>query len=173
MFLIVLADWKDFFNYPGLELWKFINLTVFLTAAVLILRKPISSALQSRKESIRAQIQKALEEKAAAEQKLAEAEELLVRLPADVQTVKYHAEEEARAERERQAAAADREIERLRNQAERELEAARKVSKKELQKFLANRSVELARQSVVSQLDSSDDLRLIRDRVAELGRGRV
>ena len=41
----------EWFNYPGLEIWKFLNLAIFTTAAVYVLRKPISAALASRRES--------------------------------------------------------------------------------------------------------------------------
>jgi F0F1-type ATP synthase membrane subunit b/b' len=172
MILIVLTDWKEVFNYPGLELWKFINLAVFLGAAIYILRRPIASALASRRDTIRNEILKAQQEKQAAEAKLAETDALLARQGTDVQAVRDHAKQEAELERARQAAAAEHEIEKLKKQAERELETARKVAKKELRQFLANRSVELARASVINQLSSDDDLRLIKDRVDELRRAR-
>ncbi len=172
MFLIVLTDWKEVFNYPGLELWKFINLAVFLGAGIYLLRRPIASALASRRENIRNEIQKAQQEKLAAEEKLAETDALLARRDADVQAVRDQAMQEAELERARQAAAADHEIEKLKNQADRKLETAIKVARKELRQFLANRSVELARASVINQLSSDDDLRLIKDRVAELRRAR-
>ena len=172
MFLFVFTDWKEVFNYPGLELWKFINLGVFLTAAIMILRKPIASALAARSESIRAEIQKAQDDKKAAELSLAEADVLFARLNADVNAVRDHALEEAKLERERQATAADREIEKLNTQADRELETAGKLARKELRQFLATRSVELARASVANQLNADDDIRIIKDNVAELGRAR-
>ena len=37
----------EWFNYPGLELWKFLNLAIFTTAAIFVLRKKINEALRS------------------------------------------------------------------------------------------------------------------------------
>jgi len=172
MFLIVLSNWQEVFNYPGLELWKFINLAVFVGAAIYILRKPIAAALAARGESIRREIKQAEEEKKAAEEKLAEADAQLVHLDADVKAVRQQAEKEAALERERLAVAAETEIQKLQSQADRELETARKVAKKELRQFLATRSLNLAKATVVSRLNPDEDVRLIKERVAELGRVR-
>jgi len=157
-------------NYPGLELWKFINLAIFVGAGIYLLRKPIAAALAARGETIRKQIKQAEEEKKAAEENLAEADAQLVHLDADVQALRRQAEKEAALEGERLAAAGENEIEKLKIQADRELETARKVAKKELRQFLAQRSLDLAKATVVSRLNPDEDVRLIKERVAELGR---
>ena len=41
----------EWFNYPGLELWKFLNLAIFTAAGIYVLRKPISAALGSATSS--------------------------------------------------------------------------------------------------------------------------
>ena len=64
------------------------------------------------------------------------------------------------------------EIARLKTQAEREIELARKASRRSLEQFLATRSLQLARQSVISQLRPEDDDRFIRERLDELRRAR-
>jgi len=157
-------------NYPGLELWKFINLAIFVGAGIYILRKPIAAALAARGETIRKQIKQAEEEKKAAEENLAQADAQLAHLDADVQALRQQAEKEAALEGERLAAAGENEIEKLKIQADRELETTRKVAKKELRQFLAQRSLDLAKATVVSRLNPDEDVRLIKERVAELGR---
>jgi F-type H+-transporting ATPase subunit b len=163
-----LLDRLQFMNYPGLELWKFINLAIFLTVGLVILRKPISNALASRGDAIKRELARAQIEKDLAGKKLAEAESLLAGVDADVRDIRNHAEQEAEAERQRQTAAAEQEIQRLRTQAAREVDQARKAAHKELRQFLASRSLEIARQSVRSELKPEDDLRLIRERIGEL-----
>ena len=170
MLLIELPKWAEYLNYPGLELWKFADLAIFVTAAIFVLRKPLKDALAARREGIRRELLKAQKERDRAAAKLSEAEALLARLDADVEAVREQARQEAEAERQRQAAAADHEIEKLRAQAARELEMARKGTHKSLQQFLASRSVELAKESVINQLRPEDDIRLIRERIGELGR---
>ena len=172
MFLTLLADWEHVFNYPGLELWKFINLAIFAGAMVYILRKPLAAALESRRESIRLEIAKAQEEKVAAEAKLAEAETLVSRLDDEVSSIRNQASKDAALERERLSSAADAEINKLRAQADREIETAQKQAHKELRAFLANRSVEVAKVTVSSQLNPDDDFRLIKDRLGDLRRAR-
>jgi len=172
MLLISLSDWSEYVNYPGLELWKFLNLAIFLTAGIIILRKPIRNALISRGEGIKLEIQKAQTERDEANIKLAEAEALWASVRTDVQNVRNLASQEADAERLRQASAGEQEIERLKVQAARELELARRAAHKELQQFLAKRSLQIARQSVIRELSPEDDLRLIRERIGELRRAR-
>jgi F0F1-type ATP synthase membrane subunit b/b' len=171
MLLIFIPEWVDtYLNYPGLELWKFGDLAIFVTAAIIVLRKPLKNALLARGEAIKREILTAQAERDTAAAKLAEAETLLAHVDVDVQTVREQARQEAELERQRQALAADIEIEKLKAQGARQLEMAGKTARKGLQEFLANRSIELARKSVVNQLRPEDDIRLIRQRVAELGR---
>src|ERR1044072_9624501 len=51
--LLQAAEW---YNYPGLELWKFANLAIFPGVGIYILRKPISQALQSRRGAVKQQL---------------------------------------------------------------------------------------------------------------------
>jgi F-type H+-transporting ATPase subunit b len=172
MSLIFLPEWMQYANYPGLELWKFLNLAIFITAGVFILRKPITNALSARREGIRRQLRSAEEERDRAAAKLAEAEALLAHLDGDVETVRKQALQEADLERQRQAAATASEMEKLKSQAARELETAQKTARKGLQQFLADRSIELARRSVLNQLRPEDDMRLIRERLSDLRRAK-
>jgi len=172
MLLIALFNWTDYLNYPGLELWKFVDLGIFLAAAIVILKKPISSALLARGESIRQQLLKAKAERESAQEKLSEAEALLEGVGPATEKLREHARQEAEAERRRIATAAEQEIARLNAQAARELEITRKTVRMELQEFLAGRSVQIARKKVVNELGPDDDARLIRERIGELGRAR-
>src|SRR5689334_10513586 len=127
MIALAFLDWQDWFNYPGLELWKFLNLAIFLAVGIYILRRPISEALGARREAIKQELVQAQEQKARAEAKIAEADSLLSRLDADVRTVREQAVQEAESERQRLAAATQREIEKLKQQAEREIETATRL----------------------------------------------
>ena len=110
MIALALLDWQDWFNYPGLEIWKFLNLAIFVAVAIYILRRPISEALGTRREAIKQELVQAHEQKARAVSKLAEADSLLSRLDVDVRAVKEHAQQEAESERQRVAAATTSEI---------------------------------------------------------------
>lgn len=168
--MLLLAEW---YNYPGLELWKFANLAIFTGVGIYILRKPISQALQSRRSAIQQELVKAQNERDQALARVAEADNLLSGLDGDVQKVQEQAREEATSERQRIATSTEREIEKLKQQAQREMETADKLARKELRQFLAEKSVQMARESIRTQMRPEDDTALIRESIGELRRTTV
>ena len=171
--MFLLASGESWFNYPGLELWKFLNLAIFTTAAIFVLRKKINEALLARRDAIQQEIVSAQQERERALAKVAEADSLLGRLHEDERTVNQQANEEAKAERHRLASSTEREMEKLKQQSQREIETADKLARKDLRKYLAKRSVELARESVRQQMRPEDDTALIRDNIGDLRRTTV
>jgi len=166
--------WAEaYLNYPGLEAWKFINLTVFLIAGAYLLGSPLKSALRARREGIQQLLANADQERDAAKLRLTEAEALLARIDSDVAAVRDRAKVEAQLERDRLSEATEKEIEKMRYQGRREIETAAKFARKELQKFLANRSVELARESVRTQIRPEDDARLIEEDIGQIRRAQA
>jgi F-type H+-transporting ATPase subunit b len=173
MIALAFAEGTAWYNYPGLELWKFVNLAIFTGIAIYILRRRISEALGARRAAIQQELIQAQDQKAQAIAKMAEADSLLNRLDNEVSNLREHARQEADSERDRVAAATSRELEKLKHQAEREMETADKVARKELRQFLAKRSVEVARESIRSRLNPDDDRVLIESSIGELRRARV
>jgi len=163
----------EWFNYPGLELWKFINLAIFTGAGIFVLRKPISQALMARRGAIQQELVAAQQERERALAQVQEADNHLSRLHEDVRTLHRQADEEARAERARLAAATQSEMEKLKQQSQREIDMAGKLARKELRQFLAQRSIELARESVRNQMRPEDDTALIKENLGDLRRTTV
>lgn len=172
MLLLFAAD-GNWWNYPGLELWKFINLAIFITALIIVLRSKINTALLARRESIQKELQAAQTEREQALAKLAEADGFLERLNDDVRRVNEQSRQEVEEERQRLAAGTEREMEKLKQQAQREIDRAGKLARKELREFLAKRSIELARESLRSQMRPEDDTLLIKENIGELRRTTV
>jgi len=173
MITLAFAEGATWYNYPGLELWKFLNLAIFLAFAIYVMRRRISEALGARREAIKQELLDAQETKARAVAKMADADSLLSRLDTDVKTINEQSRQEAEAERERVAHATAREIEKLKQQAEREMETADKVARKSLRQFFAQKSIAVARQTVRSQMRPEDDRHLIEESIGELRRARV
>ena len=173
MIALAFAEGATWYNYPGLELWKFINLAIFTGVAIYILRKPISAALATRRDAIKQELVQAQEQKAQAVAKMTEAESLLSRLDVDVRTINEHARKEADSERQRVVTSTGHEMEKLKQQAKREMETADKVARKELRQFLAQRSIEVARETVRGRMKPEDDRALIEESIGELRRARV
>ena len=171
--MLLLAGGESWFNYPGLEAWKFLNLAIFTIAAIFILRKKINEALLARREAIQQELLTAQSERERALARVAEADDLLTRLDEHVGAIHKQAAQEAEAERKRLTEATTREKEKLEQQAQREIETANKLARKELRRFLATRSVELARESVRRQMRPEDDTLLIKESIGDLRRTTV
>ena len=168
--LLLATEW---YNYPGLELWKFANLAIFTGVGIYILRKPISQALQSRRGAIQQELITAQNERDQALARVAEADSRLSGLDDDVHKVQEQAREEATSERQRITASTEREIEKLKQQAQREMETADKLARKELREFLAEKSVQMARESIRTQMRPEDDTALIQENIGALRRTTV
>ena len=174
MLLLLIPEWMEtWLNYPGLEAWKFLNLIIFTTAGIFVLRTPISQALSARRGKIQQELITAQQEREQAQARVAEADSMLGRLNDDVRTVEEQAREEAKAERQRITSSTDREIEKLKQQAQREIETADKLARKDLREFLAEKSVQLARESIRTQIRPEDDAALIQESIGELRRTTV
>lgn len=166
---------NPWWNYPGLELWKFVNLVVFIVCALYLHRRfgrPIREALRSRGEGIKRELLRAREERDQALAKLGEAEARFANLDGEVARVKEKARAEAEAEKQRIAAAAVEEIAKTREQAKREIETAGKAARQELRQFAAEESVRLAEEFLEREIRPEDDVRLTSLNVQELGRSR-
>jgi F0F1-type ATP synthase membrane subunit b/b' len=160
-------------DYPGLELWKFFNLFVFILLGVYLHRRfgrPIREALRSRGEAIKRELARAREERELALAKLAEVEARFANLEAEVARVKEKAMAEADAESQRISSATEEEIAKIREQAKREIESAGKAARHELRRFAAQESVRLAEAILEREIGPDDDARLSSLNVQELGR---
>jgi F-type H+-transporting ATPase subunit b len=162
-------------NYPGLELWKFVNLAVFIAAGLYLHRRfgrPIREALRARSEGIKRELQRAREERDQALAKLAEVEARFESLDAEVAAVKERSRVEAEAEKARLTAATEGEIAKMRQQATREIESAGKAARHQLRRFAAEESVRIAEEILEKEIRPEDDARLTNLTVNELGRAR-
>jgi F-type H+-transporting ATPase subunit b len=163
------APW---WNQPGLEVWKFVNLFIFIAALVYILRRPLSEAFRARREGIRRDLMRAQEERNAALAKLEEVEARLSRLDSEVTNIRTQSAKEAAEERERIRLATEAEIEKLREQTRREIESAGKAARQDLREFAAEQSVRLAEEIIRRDMRAEDDARLINLEIEELGGAR-
>lgn len=173
MLLLAASEMSSWFNYPGLEAWKFFNLAVFVGLMIYILRRKISDALGARRDAIKQELVQAQQQRERALAQVAEADTLLSRLDADVQSVHEQAREEAKSERARLASATTHELEKLKHQATREVETADKIARKQLREFFAQRSIEVARETIKVQMKPEDEAILISQSIGELRRTRV
>ena len=170
-FAILSFEEPHWWDYPGLELWKFVNLALFAGALIYVLTKKVKlgEAFKTRRETIKQELARAQQERDAALTKLKEVEERLARLDGVVSTIREQSKREAAEERERIAKSTEVEIAKLGEQAKREIESAGKAAKHELRNYAAATSVRLAEEIIRREMRPEDDTRLLQRNVQELG----
>ena len=161
--------YEDWLNIPGFEVWKFLNLAVFVAVMVYLLKKPLTDAFKAKREAIRAELIKAEQEKQAALAKLTAAEAKLAQLETEKNTVLQKAKDEAAAEKKRVAAETRHDVERLREQTESELARLSHQTRAELRRFSAEESIRLATEKLRLQIDGKEDSRLVKAGIQEIG----
>lgn len=161
--------YNEYFNIPGFELWKFINLGIFIGFMVYLTKKPLTEAFRAKREAIRSELIKAEQEKQAALAELTSIEAKLAQLETEKEEVLKKAKAEAAAEKKRLAESTAAEIERLKKQNEAELTRLANQSRAELRRFSAEESIRLAEEKLRGQIDVSADARLIKANIQEIG----
>ena len=170
--LVVLFAEGDppWWNYPGLELWKFVNLGIFIVAFLYFLRwLGVFQGLQTRKEMIARSLAEARRERDQALAQLAEVERRLEGLDEEIEAIRQKSKVEAEMESQRIQRATEDEIAKLKQNAQREIEAASRAAAAELRRFASDESIRLAEQIIRKEIRPEDDARLTKERAAKLG----
>ena len=169
--LFALSEGGDvhWWDYPGFELWKFVNLGMFLAVMIVILRRRLGEAFRTRREGIRTELERAQQERDAAVAKLKEVEERLARLDSEVSVIKEQSKREAAEENQRIVRDTETEISKLSEQAQREIERAGKTARHELRRYTAEQSVRMAEEMIRREIKPEDDARLISRNIEDLG----
>lgn len=156
-----LEFWNKYFNYPGFELWKFLNLAIFTFALVYLLKRPLGEAFKAKREVIRAELIKAEQEKQAALAALVETEARLVGIDNEKAAIQKHAREEIEAEKLRLSAQAELEAKKLREQTAGEIVRISQVARLQLKRFAVDESIRLAEEKLRGQINHDTDSKLV------------
>lgn len=160
---------EPYVNYPGFEAWKFLNLTIFAAIIVYLIKKPLSEAFKAKRETIRAELIRAEEQKQAALAELTSTEAKLARLDAEADDVVARAKEEAAAEKSRLSKETEEEIKRLQSQAANEIRRKAQQVRAELRRFSAEESVRIAEAKLKAGINSESDSRLVKAGIKAIG----
>ena len=164
-----LETYNKFFNFPGFEVWKFVNLAIFVALLVYVLKKPLGEAFKVKREEIRADLIKAEKEKQKALKLLTAAEAKLAGLDNEKAEVLKNAKLEAEAEKRRLAEQTEKDISKLRDQAASEVSRLQKQVLVRLRLYSAHESVRLAEERLKAQMDLDKDSRLVKSGIASIG----
>lgn len=167
------GGYMDFYNHylniPGFEAWKFLNLAIFITILLYFVKKPLSAAFKAKRDSIRAELIRAEEEKKAAMARLTTAEAKLASLDNERQLVLNKAKQEVDAEKARLAEQTDLEVSKLREQTSGEITRLTQVARVELKRFSAEESIRLAEEKLRTDIDDKADANLVGSRIQAIG----
>jgi F0F1-type ATP synthase membrane subunit b/b' len=136
---------------------------------IYLLRKPLSSAFKAKRETIRAELIKAEQERQAALAKLTATEAKLTQLDAEAEKIRRRAAQEANAEKTRINEQTEFEITKLREQANSEIERAGKQIKTDLRRFSAEESIRLAEAKIKKEITAEKDARLVKANIQSIG----
>ncbi len=161
--------YNDWFNIPGFEAWKFINLAIFIALIIYFVKKPLTEAFKTKREHIRAELIKAEEEKQSALARLTSAEGKLAQLETEKENILQKAKDEAAFEKKRLSDQTKIDVERLRAQTDAELARAANQSRAELRRFSAAESIRLAEEKLRKQIDGKADAKLVKSSIADIG----
>ena len=161
--------WNTYFNYPGFELWRFLNLAIFVTIMVYLLKKPLTEAFKAKRETIRAELIKAEAERQAALAQLTSTEAKLANLDAESAAIIEHARQEAETEKLNILEQTEFETGRLREQGDGEIESAGKHAQNSLRRFSAEESIRLAEEKIKREINAEKDGRLVKASIQAIG----
>jgi F0F1-type ATP synthase membrane subunit b/b' len=161
--------WNKYFNYPGFELWKFINLGLFVWILMYLVKKPLSEAFKAKRDVIRAELIKAEEEKQAALSQLTSVEAKLVGVETEKTAILKAAREEVEYEKRRLAEQSAAEAVKLKAQAEGEATRLAAVARIQLRRFAVDESLRMAEEKLRSSVDVNTDGRLIKSGIQAIG----
>ena len=146
------------------------NFAVLAGLLVYFLRTPLASYLASRHTQIREELVKAAETRAAATAQLADVQQKIQALPAELDALRAQGAEDVVAERERISLATATERQRLLAHTRREIEMQLRLAKRALIEHGAQLAVDVAQTRILNTITPEDQLRLV-DRYATQLRG--
>lgn len=163
------AFWNQYINYPAFEVWRFVNLAVFVLVMIYLLKKPLSGTFKAKREEIRSELIKAEEAKKAALAKLTDIEAKLAGADAEINTLNKQAREEIELEKGRLMAQAASEAAKLNSQTAGEIVRVGQVARLELRRFAVEESLRLAEEKLRNDVTPQTDSRLIRSGIKAIG----
>ena len=144
---------------------KILNFALLVGALVYFLKSPIAAHMAARITQIRHDLVTAADLKKTASAQLAEIQQKVAALPAELEALRRQGAEDVKAERARIAAAAEHERVRLLDQTRREIDMRLRVAKRELTEHAAHLAVQVAEQRIKRVITPDDQIRLV-DRYA-------
>jgi F-type H+-transporting ATPase subunit b len=160
---------ERFLGLP-VELWKAVNLLLFLGVLVYFLGKPFNNYFRKRREDLDEQLDKARADREQALSLAAEMRSRLSRLESEVAEVRRRGAEDGEAEKAAQIAAAEKEAESLLRSASEEIERRLASAKQELARAASDLAALRAKEILSATITDEDRRRMLEDSVGKISR---
>jgi F-type H+-transporting ATPase subunit b len=144
------------------------NFLVMFGFLAYVLKQPLATFLETRRENMAAQLREAKDKQATAEKRIAEYKHRLDHLEEEVQRIVHSFEKEAEADRERLRQDADRAIERLTREANFTITQEVRKAEKAIREAAASATLEAAESMVKERITDADQRRLTDGYIANL-----
>jgi F-type H+-transporting ATPase subunit b len=151
---------------------KLFNFALLAGVLVYFLRTPIAAYLAARGTQIRQDLVAAADMRAAASAQLADIQQKLQLLPAELEALTRRGAEDLRAEQARIADAARTERDRLLDQTRREIEMRLRIARRHITEYAAQLTIDVAEQRIKRSITPDDQLRLVDRYTAQLKEAR-
>jgi len=162
---------KTYFGIPGWIL-KLLNMLVFLGVLGYLLKGPIAKAFAARGEQIRREAEEARERRLKADRMAADIQERLSRIEGEVSAIQERAHAEGERQKRELLAAAEAEAQKILAAARTEVDNRLKHARKELTEYAGQLASERAEQILRERITESDQQKLFRDSLREVGEAR-
>jgi F-type H+-transporting ATPase subunit b len=144
-----------------------LNFVIIAAAIVWLSRMHLPGVFRSRTQSIQSAMKEAQKASEDANRRLAEIEQRLSKLDAEIASMQSTADQEAEAEEARIQAAAEEDRRKIVESAQQEIDAAAKSARRDLKGYAADLAVALAQRQI--RVDSSTDQALVHGFAEQLG----
>lgn len=144
------------------------NFLVMFGFLAYVLKQPLATFLETRRENMAAKLREAKDKQANAEKRIAEYKHRLDHLEEEVQRIVTSFEKEAEADRERLRQDADRAIERLTREANFTITQEVRKAEKAIREAAASATLEAAEAMVKERITDADQRRLADTYIANL-----
>lgn len=148
-------------GWVATDTYKVMNFAVLAIGLFILLRKPVSQALNGRIKGIKEQLSELEEKKEAAEKKLAEYNEKFLKLDKEAEQIVAEYIKQGNEAKERILKEAESAAVKLEEQAKKNIENEFKKAKSKLQEEILEQSLVKAEEIIKSKIDTKDQDRLV------------
>lgn len=152
---------------------QYVNFIILFGGIYVLVRKPLQTFLETRRENMAAQLRVAQEKQAEAEKRLAEYAQKLDHLEEEIARVVKSFEAQGEADRQRMLQDGDRAVERLQREVDFTIRQEAAKATKEIREAGVAATLALAEKLITERITDSDRRRLADEYVAQLSPGSI